>query len=733
MTLGPQVGVFKKARTVKVDDAIRIESGGQPLLVGARLVIKEPVSPRTSVRVAPPPRPPEPKPPVVSPPQPVVTPPPAGLMVDFGTVSNWSGPLPTREIRLTNNQAQVMDGTVRSTLRWLEVTPTSFSCPPGQEVALTARLTAAASRLRPKTYDVADALVIESGGKKHLVNARLVVARVSPGKPVSPPTAPPRKEKKPPLAAGPPAPPAGLAVDFGMVLDWSGPLPTQEIRLTNSRSQEMDGTVRSTLRWLEVTPTSFSCPPGQEVALTARLTKAASRLRPKTYEVTDALVIESGGKEHLVSARLVVASVSPRGRVSPPTTPPRKKKKKPVAAGPPDPLAGLTVDFGTVSDWSGPLPTQEIRLTNSRSQEMDGTVRSTLPWLDVTPTSFSCPPSQEVVLTVKLTKAGSRLRPKTYEVTDALVIESGGKKHLVNTRLVVARVSPGKPVSPPTPPPKKKKKPPVVAAPSDPLAGLTVDFGTVSDWSGPLPTQEIRLTNSRSQAMDGTVRSTLPWLDVTPTSFSCPPGQEMVLTANLTKAASRLRPKAYEVADALVIESSGKKHPVKARLEVAIAMGYRRGGMRTIVPPKKGKRAKAGEPAQPAPAQKPESAQAAKSRRPSKTLPEALVVEPTLIDWGTVSDWRDPLPTREIELSNGLKKDWSGTVRSTVPWLEVTPTEVTCPTGATVILQARLTEHGARLRPGRHSTKRYSASDALVIEGDGQKLRVEAHLTVSRA
>jgi len=107
---------------------------------------------------------------------------PIQLVADFGTVSDWSGPLPTREIRLSNSQAQVMKGTVRSTLPWLEVTPESFTCPPGQEIVLTVRLTKKAAWLRSKNCDVADALVIESGDRKHLVRATLKEVWVTPPK-----------------------------------------------------------------------------------------------------------------------------------------------------------------------------------------------------------------------------------------------------------------------------------------------------------------------------------------------------------------------------------------------------------------------------------------------------------------------------------------------------------------------------------------------------------------------
>ena len=109
----------------------------------------------------------------------------------------------------------------------------------------------------------------------------------------------------------------------------------------------------------------------------------------------------------------------------------------------------------------------------------------------------------------------------------------------------------------------------------------------------------------------------------------------------------------------------------------------------------------------------------------ARKLREALGVEPASIDMGSVSDWSGSLPSREIELSNGLKTDWSGTVQSTVPWLKVAPTETTCPAGASVTLQVRLTKRGARLRP-----RTYLAADALIIEGDGQTLKVAAQMTV---
>jgi hypothetical protein len=638
--------------------------------------------------------------------------------------------LPHYALHLRNRGSQDWRGVVKSTLRWLVVSPTDVTCPAGGEVLIDVTLGPDVSIFkRARTVRVDNAIRIEGQGQPLLVGARLEIKEpappgsipVPPPPPVSPPVTPTKDDVKPPKDVVKP-PVTELVVDFGAVSNWSGALPMREIRLTNSQPQVMNGTVRSTLPWLAVTPASFSCPPGQEVILTVRLTNQAAGLRPKSYDVADALIIESSGKKHSVRAQLAVVKVSPPKSVSPPITPTKERVKPPVAAPPPAPLAGLVVDFGAVSDWSGPLPAREIHLANSQPQVMNGTVRSTLPWLEVTPTSFSCPPGQEVILTVRLTNQAAGLRPKSYDVADALVIESGDKRTLIRAHLTMAKGSPTTPVSPPVTPARGEVKPPVAAPPPAPLAGLVVDFGAVSDWSGPLPAREIRLANSQPQVMNGTVRSTLPWLEVTPTSFSCPPGQEVILTVRLTNQATVLRPKTYDVADALVIECNDEKCPVKAHLEVIIAAHPL--GMRTILPPRKDA---AAEPAQPALAQKPKSPQAAKAKKPSKALPEALVVEPTFVDWGTVSDWSGSLPVREIELYNGLKTDWSGTICSTVPWLEVAPAEVTCPAGERVTFQARLTKYGSHLR-----TRTYSAANALVIEGGGQTLSVGASLTVGK-
>ena len=144
-------------------------------------------------------------------------------------------------------------------------------------------------------------------------------------------------------------------------------------------------------------------------------------------------------------------------------------------------------------------------------------------------------------------------------------LAEGRKEHAVSARLEVAQVSPV--VDKGQPQPEKKKSPEPLVLSS--MLGLTIDFDIVSDWSGPLPTREIHVPNKHTREMEGEAHSKLSWLELTPTSFSCPPGEKVVLTARLTDEATRLQPGIYDVADALTIKSKvEEKTPLQEKLGV---------------------------------------------------------------------------------------------------------------------------------------------------------------------
>jgi len=118
------------------------------------------------------------------------------------------------------------------------------------------------------------------------------------------------------------------------------------------------------------------------------------------------------------------------------------------------------------------------------------------------------------------------------------------------------------------------------------------------------------------------------------------------------------------------------------------------------------------EPVQPPPPPTPTPAAAASTQ---------LSAQPSTVDFGTVVNWRGDLPTHEVKLRNEGSTAWSGTARSTLPWLEVSPANVTCPAGGEVTLSAGLTSGGVRLKP-----KVYDVDNAIEIEGGGQTLHIRA-------
>ena len=127
---------------------------------------------------------------------------------------------------------------------------------------------------------------------------------------------------------------------------------------------------------------------------------------------------------------------------------------------------------------------------------------------------------------------------------------------------------------------------------------------------------------------------------------------------------------------------------------------------------------------QPVPDPTPPSAPPSPATPAPATKAPQLAVEPPTVDFGTITNWRGELPTQEVKLRNNGSATWSGTVQSTLPWLEVTPTSVSCPAGNEVVLTVGLTSGGVRLRP-----KAYSVPDAIVLEGDGQTLRIGAEMS----
>lgn len=88
------------------------------------------------------------------------------------------------------------------------------------------------------------------------------------------------------------------------------------------------------------------------------------------------------------------------------------------------------------------------------------------------------------------------------------------------------------------------------------------------------------------------------------------------------------------------------------------------------------------------------------------------------------SDLGEP---RMIELCNVGGEPWRGEVKARVPWLEVREADVLCQPGQKVVIEVHLTDQAVRLR-----RKEFHAQQAIVIEGEDQKLTVSADLAATQ-
>jgi len=574
--------------------------------------------------------------------------------VDFGKLS---GRLAMSQVITIQSKrgAKSWTGTLRSTVPWIEIPQPNVTCASGQTVQLPVKLGRDTRSLPRQLVNYTGALVLAGGKESWGINARLDVDV--------------EEELTVELEISP------QVLDWGNVGDWQQAAP-QTIRLRNIGQKDWHGKAESRVRWLEVIPLPsgvLDCPAQKEIYLTVRLTNKFESLSSGQLESPAAIsiydMLGQGGKTWDIAARLMVqtAQIMPHP---------------------------LVLDL-TLADRIN-LPHQSLRLKNVGNQAWQGAVKSSLPWLTIQPDKVTCPADGEVTVEVKVNSQANVIfdKPRSpVQIRDAIWLEGPGQSILVGVNLeVVARdfrlpiLDFGLAENPQTKIQNQKSK-----------IKNSLDFGWVSTQTSPLPTKEIRLTNSRPWPIDGRAYSTVPWLEVVPARFSQPPGQETVLTAQLTQVAPQLRPRIYDVPEAIVIESGAEKTTIRVRIQIGTGSGFgeRAGGNNDF-------------------------------GLKDDDNPKSKIQNPKSVDFGTVSLWSKSWPTREVRLPNKSSREIRGTVRSTVPWLEVTPTEFSCLSGQTVTFTTQLTKGIISLRP-----KIYDVVDALVIQWGTEKQFVRVQLGIT--
>lgn len=587
--------------------------------------------------------------------------------LDFGPISQWPGP-PSQTIHIRNQGQQAWRGQVETTVPWLTVQPTKVNCPASDEVTLTVSLNEQLQKLSAGQQQAHQAIKIRGDDKTFILPAQLVI---------DPP--PVRFDK----------------TNLKLTMEADKPI-TQQLYLINDGETSWQGEISRTAPWLKVSPMTIVCPPEKQMPLNLTIPATVRQTYQAGQPVRDnrAVVVSGLGQTLTVGVHLEITEQQPE----------------------PD----FLINFETVAKMTDSLPTYTFNLTNERPWPMTGRVYVNAPWLTVTPDTFSCPAHQSQPIKVQLTSAIRQLAPGDYHEPKAFIIHSGGQTYLFQVEFTLTEPA-SKSSSSPTPSQKSKKRPPKKPAAtssrkptaddtikSTRLPQLMVNFGTITDWSNPLPSRTLQIPNpSTTEPLTGTIKSTVTWLTVEPTRFSCPPNQTVEFTVRLTNRAKQLKPRPYYAHNGLEIETPQQKFTIPVQLEISrsdSSLMFDRGSL---------------------PFLNAQTVATTESMAPSPTSGK-LTLHPTELDLGDFAKG-DRLPSQTVQLSNGLATTWEGQARSTLPWLEVTPKKLSCPAGQTITLTVRGSQYLQDLRP-----RTYAAPDGLIIEGHDQKWLIGVTVTVTR-
>ena len=463
--------------------------------------------------------------------------------------------------------------------------------------------------------------------------------------------------------------PASLA--WGKIGDWQKTQP-KVIQLENSGSKAWQGQVTSKLAWLEVNPTTINCPANGKITLSAQLNQKIQALSPGIFQIEQALQLDGQNDHFFVAVQVEIGQ--PAIQVD-------------------NNFLKFTVDNANV------IPRQIIYLSNTGHSAWQGTIRSKS-WLQVTPENISCAPQSRTPINVMVNVAELKQGVKLLEDKHALEINGMGLLIPIQVNITINQVD------------------------------FQLDFGELAPTSNSFPTRELRIPNASPWIVQGTVQAMVPWLGLSSNKFHCPARGEGVLTITLIQSEiQKLSVGSHVVANALLIEISGKRYQVQVQLklnphvkQISQPVVPIESLNDTLVSVKTTPlfTVKSGQPGNSS------ADQTAVSF--AKTSPPMFLINPTQLDFKVVSKSKGQFTSQVVTFTNKTKKAWEGKVKSTVDWLEIEPTELKCAVGATITITVRLTNKVNEL-----TRRAYMAPNGLVIAGmDKQEWWIKVSLTVEK-
>ena len=251
--------------------------------------------------------------------------------------------------------------------------------------------------------------------------------------------------------------------DLGMI--DSDAEQTWHLVLVNAGRQPLTAQIGSRVPWLRTPQGDLRC--AGESTIRVPITLVPSRLPRGEQRVSGALVIDSDGGQAQIEVRA--------WRVRPELD-----------------LGANHIDLGAT--LAGEVAERFLYVRNIGEGTLDGVARSLVPWLQVHPQQFTCPPQEMVQLTVNVDTVG--LADGLIDVPQALRIQSNGGNQTLSLRLQVR-------------------------APKLALGASQLSFGTVP--MGETREQRITVRNEGSAPLDCTIQSLVGWLTSSDSVIHCEP------------------------------------------------------------------------------------------------------------------------------------------------------------------------------------------------------------------
>ncbi|MGI6367431.1 MAG: BACON domain-containing protein [Anaerolineae bacterium] len=260
------------------------------------------------------------------------------------------------------------------------------------------------------------------------------------------------------------------SLDFGEV---DAP-QSLEITVRNQGRERLEGQIVSQVPWLEPSPALLRVQGGASATLTVRLRPERMPDGPQT--VAQALLLDTNGGQSAIAAQAW-----------------RPNPHLEIAGG---------IDLGNVNP-EAPV-TDVITVSNSGDGALRGTVRSLVPWLQVSPETVQCAAGES--LTLQITADTTGLGDGTVQLPQGLRVQTNGGAATLWVRLNNR-------------------------APRLEVQMALLDFGQIT--LGQTVAQDLVIRNSGSADLYAAVNSALDWVHTSERSVQCAPGESQIIRVTL--------------------------------------------------------------------------------------------------------------------------------------------------------------------------------------------------------